>query len=119
MSQRSMSPTLVIGLVLAGLALLAIGWNWDAFVPSSTYWGPEQAQELVDAHADLHAKSHIHDSQRRDEEFAAARDRLARIQRELDSARDNRVRTGTIVSVLGVVLLLAGIVLHFIVKQPE
>jgi len=120
MTQRKIAPILVGGLLLAGLILIGLGWIWGSLVPSSAYWGPQEAEELIKAQADLHAKTHSHGThEHNDQEFAAARNRLATIQHQLDSARNSRDRTGTYLAALGILLSLAGIALHFAAKQPS
>ena len=117
--QGKTAPILVTGLLLAGLAMIGIGSGWSSFVPSSAYWGPDEAKELINAQADLHAKTHSHGNEADQErDFAAARERLGKIQQQLDAARSNRDRTGMLFTIFGVVLLLAGILLHFTARQP-
>ena len=121
MAQRELAPVIAAVLLITGLALIALGWLWNSLVPSTAYWGPQQADEFVAAQADLHAKTHAQEGSRADhaQEFAAARERFDKIRHELESARTARSRTGSILAGIGVLLALAGIVLYFSAKKPE
>jgi hypothetical protein len=103
-----------VGLLLAGLALLFLGLTWNRLMPSSAYWGEDQAREYVAAQTDLHAVSHQHSHGSDGEvEFKAARERYDNISQQLESAQNSRSRTGTLLAVAGVLMLLGGIGLHW------
>jgi hypothetical protein len=109
-------PVLVLSLLLVGLCLIVLGLAWDHLVPSSAYWSPEQAQELTDAQLDMHSKSHDH-SPAAEQKMATARQRYVQISQQLESARGSQKRLATVFLAGGVLLLLAGIVLH--ITQPR
>ena len=93
--------------------MLGLGLAWDKMVPSSAYWGPNQAQELTAAQVDAHAKSHYHGGDpARERESAAARERYDRITRQLEAARGSHRRSGFFLTAAGVALLVVGIGLH-------
>ena len=109
---------MVAGLLVTGLALIGLGCAWTSLVPSSMYWGPAQAEELISAQADYHDKTHAHGTDEHNQrQFDAARDRLAKIQNQLDSARLWHDRTGEYIVALGILFILAGIGLHFAAKK--
>ena len=81
--------------LIAGLCLLGLGLAWGRIMPSSAYWGPEQAKEFTAAQIDAHAKSHHHaGDEARERESAAARERYERISRQLEAARGSHRRSG-------------------------
>jgi Flp pilus assembly protein TadB len=102
---------LVISSVIAGICLLGLGLAWNRLVPSSAYWSPEQAKEYSDAQIEAHAKSHEH-GHHAEKEMAVARERFSKISQQLEDARGSRRRTGTMFLAAGVLLVVAGLVLH-------
>jgi hypothetical protein len=102
---------LVLSLLLVGLCLVGLGLTWDHLVPSSVYWGPAQADELIAAQIEMHKKSHQHGADA-EKEMAIARERYVKLSQQLESARGSQNRIGTFFLVAGISLLLAGIVLH-------
>ena len=82
---------LVLSLLLIGLGLVVLGLAWDHLVPSSAYWGPEQANELTAAHTDMHSKSHHHGADA-EQQMATARERYEKISQQLESARGSQKR---------------------------
>jgi hypothetical protein len=102
---------LVLSLLLGGLFLAGLGLAWERVVPSSAYWGPEQANALSAAQIEMHTRSHQHGADA-EKEMASARERYVKISQELESARGSQKRIGTIIMVAGIALLLTGIALH-------
>ncbi len=102
---------LVLSLLLIGLCLVVLGLAWDHLVPSSAYWGPEQAKELTAAQIEMHSKSHHHGADA-EQQMAAARERYRKISQQLETARGSQKRIGTFFLAAGVLLLVAGVVLH-------
>lgn len=113
-----MKPLLVPSLILLGTCLLGLGLAWNRIVPSSAYWSPQQAAEYTAAKLELHSKSHDHGSGV-EQEMATAHERFAKISRELERARGSQRFTGTGFVILGVLLLAAGIAVHFAAKRSE
>jgi hypothetical protein len=108
---------LAIGSLLVGLCLIGLGLAWDRIVPSSAYWGHEQATALTAAQTEMHTKSHQHGAGA-EQEMAAARERFIKMSQQLESARGAQKRTGTILLVVGISLILAGIALHISQRTP-
>jgi hypothetical protein len=107
-----------LALLVLGLVLIGLGLSWNSLLPSSVYWGPQQAEELMKAQANYHEKTHNHGTQGFNEgEFAAARERLVELQKKLASAQSTQGRLGTILLAIGVLLSILGIGRHFAVKQ--
>src|SRR5262245_36622587 len=111
---------LVLSLLLAGLCLLVLGQTWTRLVPSTVYWDDAQAKEYSDAQIDLHEKSH---HQRPDgppnAEFQAAHERFDKISSDFEHARNSRNFTGTLLTVIGVLLLISGVGLHWAGRQSD
>lgn len=103
-----------VGLLLGGLILLCLGMTWNRLMPTSAYWGEEQAREYVAAQTELHAVSHQHaHGSEGDAEIKAARERYDQIRQQLESAQNSRGRTSTLLAVVGVLMLLGGIGLYW------
>jgi hypothetical protein len=103
---------LVLSSILAGFCLLLMGLVWNRLVPTTAYWSPEQAEEYSAAQLDMHSKSHQH-GDAAEKEMTIARERFAKISDQLDRARGTQKFGGTIFLAAGVLLLLAGVGLHF------
>jgi hypothetical protein len=103
---------LVLGSILTGLCLLILGIAWDRLVPSSAYWSPEQAEEYTAAQLDMHSKSHQHGAGA-ENDMVLARERFAKISRQLERARGTQRISGTVFLAAGVLLLVGGVGLHF------
>jgi hypothetical protein len=122
MSQYHSTVWSPLVLMVIGLALMVLGWTWSWLVPSSVYWGPEEAQEYVQAQADLHAKTHAAKHRKDgtdDSEFAAARERFEKVRDQLEKARGMRGSTGTYLAAAGILLVLVGIGIYLTNKQSE
>jgi hypothetical protein len=105
-------------LVLAGFILLGVGMAWPRIMPSSAYWGPDQAKEYNTAKFELHEKSHHHTpSKAHDDEFARAQERFNKISRELERAQGSRHFTGTLFTITGTIFLIAGIGAYFATQK--
>lgn len=116
MKQRFLVP----GLILIGICLLAVGLTWHRIVPPAAYWGPEQADEYSAAQSQLHAIGHEHEHDPTFErEIGLARERFEKSYQELEDARSSRNRTRIIFTAAGVIVLLAGIVLHMTAGRDE
>jgi hypothetical protein len=116
MKQRFLVP----GLILIGICLLAVGLTWRRIVPPAAYWGPEQADEYSAAQSQLHAIGHEHEHDPDFErEITLARERFEESYQELEDARSSRNLTGIIFTAAGVIVLLAGIVLHMTAGRAE
>jgi hypothetical protein len=101
---------------------MGLGWTWSSVSPSSAYWGSEQADEYVQAQADLHAKTHA--SKHRGEgfdqrQFADARERFDKIRSQLEGARNARASIGTYLTATGILLALVGIGIHLTNEKPR
>jgi hypothetical protein len=121
MSQQASILVLPPALLIIGLGLMGLGWIWSSVIPSTVYWGPEQAEEYTRAQADLHAKTHAakHRSADYDEhQFAAARQRFEQIRGQLDAARSAQASIGTYLATAGILLVLVGIGIHLANQQP-
>ena len=114
MKQRLLVPSLII----LGTCLLVLGLVCDRLVPSTAYWNAEQEQEYTAAQLDMHSKSHAQGADA-EQQMAAARERFAKIRGEFESARGSQRFGGTAFLIVGVLLLAAGVVLHFKMKRPE
>jgi hypothetical protein len=102
---------LVAGLIVAGLCLFGVGLAWDRLVPSSAYWSVEQAKEYTAAQLEMHTKSHQHGADG-EQEMAVARERFAKVNRQLERARGSQKFSGTLFLAAGITLLLVGVALH-------
>jgi hypothetical protein len=113
-----MKRRLALASLIIGLCLLGLGLAWDGIMPTSVYWGPEQATALVQAQIEAHAKSHYHeDEEAHQKAAAAARARYDRLRERLEAARGSRRRSGLYLTAGGIALLLAGIGLHLTAKS--
>ncbi len=114
---RDMTPRLLVpSLILIGIVFIAIGSQWNRLRPAEAYWSAEQAAEYTKAHAEMHSLAHNHGNghdETQSQEFAAAKDRFNKINEQLERARSSRIRTGTILTAIGLVSLLSGVALHF------
>jgi ABC-type nickel/cobalt efflux system permease component RcnA len=109
-TQRPWLAMLTPSLMIIGLGFLGLGWTWSSVVPSSAYWGPQQAQEYTTAQVELHATedTHTHD-QNHERDVAAAHERFNKIHQQLELARDSRNHTGRYLAGAGMLFLITGI----------
>jgi hypothetical protein len=114
----------VVSYILGALAfgLIALGLFWNSLFPPASYWSPQQARQYQDAfyaaHAAQDAVDHgklVHDGA----ELQAARERYELIQAELNEARLARGRSGKLLVVGGLILLLATVVLRHFWAAPS
>src|SRR3978361_2197021 len=110
-----MQRILVPAMILAGLVMVALGYEWNRVLPASTYWSNEQAAEYTAAQSALHSMAHNHGKvdEAHSQEFLAAKDRYTKIGGELESARNSRGRIGTILIAAGVISVLSAVTLHY------
>ena len=92
-----------------GVVLVIVGVAWKSFTAPETFWSDEQAKEFAAASDAMHAQTaeaQEHGSSE-DADTAAARDRLARIQGELERARYARDDMGPLLTRIGLVAAIA------------
>jgi hypothetical protein len=117
-TERHLTAMLIPLLVLVGLGLVVLGWSWNYFVPSSAYWGAEQADEYTTAQVELHALEDVHPHDKNHEQkMAAARERFHHIHAQLEGARNSQNRTSRYLIGIGVMFLAAGIGTHLATRQ--
>jgi hypothetical protein len=106
---------LVPSLVVVGLLLIGLGWQWSRIRPPSSYWSDEKAAEYSAAQVALHSLSHSHNDNQQDahaKEFEVAKERFLKIDGELERAQHSRDYTKTILTGLGIVCALSGAAVH-------
>jgi hypothetical protein len=108
---------LVPGLVGTGLLLLIVGFSWDRIVPTSAYWGDEQAREYTAAQAEMHAIDEHTPGQ--EQKLALARDRFLKLHQQLEDARGTQTRGTFLLKLAGISLLVVGVVWHFAAGQSS
>jgi hypothetical protein len=102
-------------MVLLGVVLFVVGYQWNRLRPAAAYWSDEQAAELTAAQVELHELSHsrqIRSDPSVSPQFAAARERLKRINNQLEDARRSRSRTGTIFMATGLTAIVAAVIIQ-------
>jgi ABC-type nickel/cobalt efflux system permease component RcnA len=117
-TERHLTTMLIPILIMIGLLLVVLGWTWNYLVPSSAYWGAEEAREYTKAQVELHAMedAHAHDKNH-DENMAAARERFNNIHAQLEQARTSQNRASSFFIAAGVLCLAAGIGTHLATRQ--
>jgi hypothetical protein len=103
-------------MILFGIVLFVVGYQWNRLRPPAAYWSDEQAAELTAAQVELHELSHsrlIRSDPSLSPQFTAARERLKRINNLLEGARRSRSRTGTFFMVTGLTAIFAAVIIHF------
>jgi|SRR3954452_10991471 hypothetical protein len=110
-----MQRILIPVMILFGLVLVALGYEWNRVLPASSYWSNEQAAEYTAAQSALHSMAHNHGNvdAAHSQEFLAAKDRYTKISGDLESARSSQSRTGTILIALGIISVVTATVLHY------
>jgi hypothetical protein len=113
----TMKRLLVPSLLVLGLLFLGLGWQWNRIRPPTSYWSDEKAAEYTAAHVALHSLAHaVNGNQQQQDahakEFAAAKERFLKIDGELERAQNSRDYTKTILSGIGIVCVLSGVVAH-------
>ena len=104
----------VAALILVGLVLLLLGFQWTNVVPTGAYWSAEQGTEFMAAQADLHAKIDRHSEKMvHQRDLEAAKDRFVKINSQLESARGSQGFTANILKAVGIFTVACGIGLHF------
>ncbi|MCO6045974.1 hypothetical protein NG895_18905 [Aeoliella sp. ICT_H6.2] len=115
----SMSLKLGYASIALGIVMVVCGIAWQQIVPDSVYWSEEDAREFTEASdAVHHARSgpdHDHQHSHGEGEPAAdspeleaAKQRLRKLQGELETAQLARQYSGKVVSIVGVAILLTG-----------
>ena len=111
----TMKRLLVPSLLVVGLLFLGLGWQWNRIRPPASYWSDEKAAEYTAAHVALHSLSHAVNGKQQDahaKEFAAAKERFLKIDGELQRAQNSRSHTKSILTGIGIVCILSGVVAH-------
>jgi hypothetical protein len=110
-----MQRILIPAMILVGLVLVALGYEWNRVLPARSYWSNEQAAEYTAAQSALHSMAHNHGNvdEAHSQEFLAAKDRYTKISGELESARNSRGRIGTILIAVGVISVLSAATMHY------
>ena len=114
----------VVSYILGALAigLIGLGLLWNSLFPPASYWSPQQAQQYQDAfyaaHAAQDAVDHgklTHDGA----ELQAAREQFDTILGQLNEARIARGRSGKLLVVGGLIMLLSAVVLRHFWAAPN
>lgn len=118
------SQLVAIPLILLGLALFIVSLLWPLLVKPETVWSREQGLEQAKASSQLHRRTHeaahAEISTSSDAKKAEARrlkeesqQRFDRSRAALQRAQSIRTRTPLVLRVLGLVLLIAGVGVHY------
>lgn len=107
------------GLVAVGVVLVGLGLAWKSIVPGEAFWSAADAEEWMAATEEIHAArstphNHSHHAEAAgddDEQFRAAKQRLATAEQKLGRARAFQQYTGHVLAVVGAVLAGGGALL--------
>jgi hypothetical protein len=108
---RRWAPGACLTASAVGAVLIIVGLAWKSATSPATFWSPEQAKELQEASDAMHDHTvhgdHEEAGGEHPDHSSAARQRLDRIQAELEQARFARDRVGPLLVTVGLAVAVA------------